>query len=58
MLGYTAQDDITPWGHIAADGTIANMESMWYVYLCMITSQCELTNCGNLTRAGKALHCP
>ncbi|KAJ7201899.1 PLP-dependent transferase [Mycena pura] len=31
MLGYTRHDDIEPWGHIAADGTIANMESMWYV---------------------------
>jgi hypothetical protein len=29
MLGYTKHDDIEPWGHIAADGTIANMESMW-----------------------------
>lgn len=22
-----------PWGHITADGTIANMESMWYAYV-------------------------
>ncbi|KAJ7243183.1 pyridoxal phosphate-dependent transferase [Mycena haematopus] len=29
MLGYTHQDNLEPWGHIAADGTLANMESMW-----------------------------
>ncbi|KAJ7056389.1 PLP-dependent transferase [Mycena amicta] len=28
MLGYEAKNDETPWGHLAADGTIANMESM------------------------------
>ncbi|KAI0323562.1 PLP-dependent transferase [Cubamyces sp. BRFM 1775] len=27
MLGYTANP--SPWGHITADGTVANMESMW-----------------------------
>ena len=30
MLGYQITDaSDSPWGHIAADGTIANMESMW-----------------------------
>ncbi|KAH9884505.1 PLP-dependent transferase [Cubamyces lactineus] len=29
MLGYTEENNITPWGHIATDGTVANMESMW-----------------------------
>lgn len=37
MLGYDISpkptDSLTPtpWGHIASDGTLANMESMWYV---------------------------
>ncbi|KAJ6487082.1 PLP-dependent transferase [Mycena vitilis] len=32
MLGYyKPPDQIQAWGHIAADGTIANMESMWCV---------------------------
>uniref|UniRef100_D8Q5H7 L-tyrosine decarboxylase C-terminal domain-containing protein n=1 Tax=Schizophyllum commune (strain H4-8 / FGSC 9210) TaxID=578458 RepID=D8Q5H7_SCHCM len=31
MLGYPmdTESTIQPWGHIACDGTIANMESMW-----------------------------
>ncbi|KAL1733770.1 hypothetical protein EV714DRAFT_245990 [Schizophyllum commune] len=31
MLGYPTDTEsaIQPWGHIACDGTIANMESMW-----------------------------
>ncbi|KAH9884501.1 PLP-dependent transferase [Cubamyces lactineus] len=29
MLGYAKHDDVSPWGHITADGTVANMESMW-----------------------------
>jgi glutamate/tyrosine decarboxylase-like PLP-dependent enzyme len=29
MLGYRAHDDVVPWGHITADGTIANIESLW-----------------------------
>ncbi|KAJ7622127.1 PLP-dependent transferase, partial [Roridomyces roridus] len=29
MLGYKAERNVEPWGHLAADGTIANMESMW-----------------------------
>ena len=29
MLGYHETPELMPWGHIAADGTIANMESMW-----------------------------
>ncbi|EMD41726.1 hypothetical protein CERSUDRAFT_102127 [Gelatoporia subvermispora B] len=30
MLGYQDTDDITSWGHIACDGTVANLESIWY----------------------------
>ncbi|KAL1690592.1 pyridoxal phosphate-dependent transferase [Schizophyllum commune] len=31
MLGYPTdtKSSIQPWGHVACDGTIANMESMW-----------------------------
>ncbi|TFK37682.1 PLP-dependent transferase, partial [Crucibulum laeve] len=29
MLGYKEVDDIKPWGHIACDGTVANLESIW-----------------------------
>ena len=31
MLGYSKGDENLPesWGHIASDGTLANMESMW-----------------------------
>ncbi|KAI0323980.1 PLP-dependent transferase [Cubamyces sp. BRFM 1775] len=31
MLGYPAQgtEKVSPWGHIATDGTVANMEAMW-----------------------------
>ena len=30
MLGYkTLSNKISPWGHIASDGTLANVESMW-----------------------------
>jgi glutamate/tyrosine decarboxylase-like PLP-dependent enzyme len=28
MLGYTSKEE-EAWGHIASDGTLANMESMW-----------------------------
>lgn len=38
MLGYNVngpdQDerhDVTAWGHITCDGSVANLESMWYV---------------------------
>lgn len=31
MLGYPTNENIKPWGHIACDGTVSNMESMWYV---------------------------
>ena len=29
MLGYGATGELTPWGHITCDGSIANAESMW-----------------------------
>lgn len=29
MIGYSECGDTRPWGHIACDGTVANMESMW-----------------------------
>lgn len=34
MLGYKERDDDDNplyWGHIACDGTVANLESIWYV---------------------------
>ncbi|KAI0766192.1 PLP-dependent transferase [Trametes elegans] len=36
MLGYTEEDDKGKplyWGHIACDGTVANLESVWFVFL-------------------------
>lgn len=31
MLGYKPiSDTIGPWGHIASDGTLANLEALWY----------------------------
>jgi hypothetical protein len=30
MLGFNPRAE--PWGHIAGDGTLANMEPMWWVY--------------------------
>lgn len=34
LLGYDvdASDPAAGWGHIACDGTVANLESIWYVY--------------------------
>jgi glutamate/tyrosine decarboxylase-like PLP-dependent enzyme len=34
MLGYNTSntDSSRPWGHIACGGSVANLESMWYVY--------------------------
>ncbi|KAL1744697.1 pyridoxal phosphate-dependent transferase [Schizophyllum fasciatum] len=34
MLGYPTdtKSSIQPWGHIVCDGTVANMESMWYLF--------------------------
>jgi glutamate/tyrosine decarboxylase-like PLP-dependent enzyme len=29
MLGYRPRDRIVPWGHITADGSIANIEGLW-----------------------------
>ncbi|KAF8962310.1 PLP-dependent transferase [Flammula alnicola] len=29
MLGYSRSGSIPPWGHIACDGTVANLESIW-----------------------------
>lgn len=29
LLGFKASENINPWGHITADGSIANLESMW-----------------------------
>ncbi|OCH96572.1 PLP-dependent transferase [Obba rivulosa] len=29
MLGYREQGNVQPWGHIACDGTVANLESIW-----------------------------
>ncbi|PNS20008.1 Polyadenylation factor subunit 2 [Sphaceloma murrayae] len=31
MLGYNVSDSVTPrgWGHIACDGSVANLESIW-----------------------------
>ena len=41
LLGYRSSDDTTPtprdevgplgWGHITCDGSVANLESVWYV---------------------------
>lgn len=32
MLGYTVDNSkSTAWGHITCDGTVANLESIWYV---------------------------
>ena len=36
MLGYNEEDanhKLKSWGHIACDGTVANLESIWYGYL-------------------------
>ena len=47
MLGYPTdtKSTIQPWGHVACDGTIANMESMWYVHArwCHIRTTADLT---------------
>jgi glutamate/tyrosine decarboxylase-like PLP-dependent enzyme len=29
MLGYTRRGDVVPWGHITADGSVANIEGLW-----------------------------
>jgi glutamate/tyrosine decarboxylase-like PLP-dependent enzyme len=29
MLGYQTEAERQPWGHIACDGTVANMEALW-----------------------------
>lgn len=29
LLGFRTKEDQEPWGHITADGSIANLESMW-----------------------------
>ena len=29
MLGYEKTKTEEPWGHIACDGTVANLESIW-----------------------------
>lgn len=31
MLGYPFSNSVKPWGHLTCDGTVANLESIWYV---------------------------
>jgi glutamate/tyrosine decarboxylase-like PLP-dependent enzyme len=35
MLGYDISNTTSarPWGHIVCGGSVANLESMWYVYV-------------------------
>ena len=38
MLGYNRFEDVDEplaWGHIASGGTVANLESMWYVFFTL-----------------------
>ena len=42
MLGYTTRDGVSPWGQIVAGGTVANIESMWYVLALVMSFHLQM----------------
>ncbi|KAI0653091.1 pyridoxal phosphate-dependent transferase [Cubamyces menziesii] len=55
MLGYTTRDGVSPWGQIVAGGTVANIESMWYVLVLLMSFHLPVLTRWSIYRAARNL---